>query len=372
MSTEGPRWDAQVAVVGTGLVGTSIALAAVAAGARVLLYDVDPDRLAFAVDRAAGVPAPGLAALAAADLTVVAVPPERVGAAAVELLNAGTSVVTHVASVQHRPQGDVEASGADLARFCGGHPIAGRERSGPAHADPGLFRDRAWVVCPTTTTAAGTVAVVEALVAACGARPVRMGAAEHDALLARLSHAPQLVASALSASLVGLTGELAALAGSGMRDTTRIADSEPDLWAQIIESNREPVAAALQGAIAPLIGLADLLRADAPAADVDLAVRRLMEAGRAGRALLPGKHGRAPVQAAEVHVVVPDRPGALADLLRTIADRGVNLEDLRVEHAPGQPSGVAELVVAPASQQALVSALRAHGWSAVAGDVTAL
>ena len=353
-------WDGRLLVVGTGLIGTSAALAVRAAGGAVQLTDADPDRLATAVAAGAGQPlAPDTEA--EADIVLVAVPPSRVGELAIEQLRLmSTAIVTHVSSVQALPQHEVEASGVDLTRYVGGHPIAGRELSGPVHASADLFLERPWVLTPTTATATATVDAVSALARACGARPTLLDAAVHDALFAQLSHVPQLVASALAASIAAMSGADAALAGTGLRDTTRLADSDPDLWAEIIAANATPVAAGLRAVADPLTRIADVLDR---AGDAGGAVRELLEHGRAGRALLPGKHGGAPIEVRLAQVVIPDEPGALARLLADVASEQVNLEDLRVEHAPGQPLGIAEISVLPAAHDRLVDALTRRGWT---------
>jgi prephenate dehydrogenase len=188
-----------------------------------------------------------------------------------------------------------------------------------------------------------------------------MAAGDHDALLARLSHAPQLVASALAAALVGLEREQVALAGSGLRDTSRIADSDPHLWAEIVDANPDGVAAALDAVLEPLLALRAGLAAQEPPA---AAVRALVERGREGRRLLAGKHGQAAVSWATVTVVVPDEPGGLARLLADAAAGGVNVEDIRIDHSPGVPLGLIDLDVAPGRSDQLVAALEARGWRA--------
>jgi prephenate dehydrogenase len=140
------------------------------------------------------------------------------------------------------------------------------------------------------------------------------------------------------------------------------------LWAQIVAANAAPVAAALRTVAEPLLALATALDDGEGGA----AARRLLEAGRRGRALLPGKHGRPATPRAVVEVVVPDRPGALAALLAAVAAQTVNLEDLRVDHAPGQPVGIAELVVEVDRRDQLAEALRGAGWEVSAGASEAL
>lgn len=346
-------------VAGTGLIGTSVGLAARKAGYEVVLANRDPARLEVAVDVGAGQAWDGESRV---DLAVVALPPAVLAAEIARLQRAGVApTITHVCSVQLQPQVEVEALIGPWPGFVGGHPVAGRERSGPHHAAGDLFADRPWVVCPTPASGSEAVAAVETLARDCGARVSTMPAADHDALLARLSHTPQLVASALAAALLGLERADVAIAGSGLRDTTRIADSDPDLWAEIVAANPQGVASALDAVLEPLNALRAELASGAMSAD---AVRTLVERGRAGRQLLAGKHGQAAVRWATVTVVVPDQPGALARLLADAASGGVNVEDIRVDHSPGLPLGQVDLDVAPGHAAELVSVLEARGWRA--------
>ena len=351
-------WGERLLVVGTGLIGTSVGLAARAAGAEVLLEDSDPGRLRLAIQAGAGRSAEGDLDV---DLVVIAVPPRATGLVASTWLElAQGATVTHVCGVQSLPQRDVELHGGDLTRFVGGHPIAGRETSGPVYASADLFHERPWVVCPTAVSSTEASNRVAALADDCGARPVVLDAATHDALLARLSHVPQLVASALAGSITGLDQDRAALAGPGLRDTTRLADSDPRLWTEIVTANAADVAGALRDVAQPLLELAAALEAGTEA---ETNAQALLEEGRRGRSMLPGKHGGAPVELRAVTVVIPDEPGALARLFGDVAAESVNVEDMRVEHATGQPLGIAEILVLPAAYDRLAAALRARGWT---------
>lgn len=346
-------------MVGTGLIGTSVGLAAQEAGYEVFLANRDPDRLAIAVELGAGQPWDGRSTV---DIAVVGLPPGVLAAEVERLKRTGVaSTITHVCSVQVQPQLEVEALIGPWPGFVGSHPIAGRERSGPQHASGDLFQDRPWVVCPTPTSSAEAAGSVEALARACGARVSRMPAPDHDALLARLSHAPQLVASALAAALVGLDHGDVALAGSGLRDTSRIADSDPHLWAEIVAANPDGVAVALDAVLEPLLALREGISAGEPP---DEAVRALVQRGREGRRLLAGKHGHAAVRWGTVTVAVPDEPGALARLLAEAAEAGVNVEDIRVDHSPGRQIGQVDLDVAPGRSAELAAALEERGWRA--------
>ena len=359
-------------VVGTGLIGTSIGLAATAAGRRVWLVDAEPGTARFAASLGAGEVVEE--AVPDVRLVVIAVPPAAIAAACLEALaEHPTATVMHVGSVQANASVEVESAGGDVGRFVGTHPIAGRELSGPAAAQPELFRDRPWAICPTAATAATAVSAAHALAVDCRARPVLLEPAEHDRILARLSHAPQLVSSALAAALQGLDETSASLAGTGIRDTTRLAESPPQMWGQIAAANAAALGAALRAVAEPLLALAAVLEQEHGEGDaVAEAVADLVRRGRAGRALLPGKHGRAPMSLATVNCVVPDEPGALARLLTDIAEVGVNIEDLRVDHAPGQPVGTAELAVAPQDRGRLIATLRDQGWTATTGADEAL
>lgn len=362
-----------VLIVGTGLVGTSIGMALRAAEIDVQLADRDPAArdLACALD-AGRAWVPGTAV----DHAVLAVPPAAVADTLVALQrNGAASTYSDCASVKARPQAEIEAVGADARRFCGGHPIAGRERSGPAAGRVDLFVGRSWVLTPSPATSARALGHARAVAHACGAAVTVMQPEAHDRALARVSHVPQLVASLLAARMLDDDSGAAGLAGQGLRDTTRIAASDPALWSDIVARNPGPVAAVLDELLRDLQGLRAAL-ADAGAdagvdADVDpgadaairSAVRNVLARGNAGRARLPGKHGALASRFTVVPVVVTDAPGTLARLFADCAEAGVNVEDLHLEHAPGRPRGVAEVLVDPASAARLAERLTARGWS---------
>jgi prephenate dehydrogenase len=363
MTSEDASRPSRLLVVGTGLIGTSVGLAARQAGYEVLLANRDPERLGVAIDVGAGAAWDGVSGV---DLAIVGLPPAVLAAEIAKLQRSGVATtITHVCSVQLEPQLEVEAEIGQWGGFVGSHPVAGRERSGPHHATADLFQDRPWVVCPAPGSQHSSVEAVEALAKACGARVSRMPAETHDALLARLSHVPQLVASALAAALVGLDRDDVAIAGSGLRDTSRIADSDPGLWAEIVAANPAGVASALDSVLEPLLALRSTLGAGAPPAEE---VRQLVARGRLGRELLAGKHGQAAVRWARVSVVVPDQPGKLARLLADASAGGVNVEDIHVDHSQGAAFGLVDLDVAPGSAQTLAAALEERGWRATAAE----
>ena len=352
-----PSAPGSVHVIGTGLIGTSIGLALRRVGTQVSLEDADADALAVAVERGAGVRADGDPDV---DLVVVSVPPDVVGAT---MARAGerwpTAVITDVASVKAAPLAQALAAGAAPTRLVGGHPMAGREVSGPEAARADLFEDRVWVLTPLPESAPGSTALVEALVAACGAMPVVMSARDHDDAVAVTSHAPQVLASALAARLLDLPEDAVRVSGQGLVDMTRIADSDAALWATILSANAGPVAAALRGLIDDLSGWEEAL-ASSPADEAG--IREAMSRGSRGRARVPGKHGARQAQYALVPVMVKDEPGELARLFVAAGDLGINLEDVRIEHVLGRPSGLIELSVRQETGGALVDGLRERGF----------
>ena len=354
-------------VVGTGLIGTSIALALRECGVRVGLADRDPASARLAADIGAGtVVGEDFTGLSMpADLAVLAVPPAAAGPALAAAQAAGAARwYTDVASVKGSVLARARDLGCDLTSFVPGHPLSGRERSGPAAARADLFLGRPWVTCPQPQAAPEAVAAVTALVRCCRAQEVRLTAAEHDRYVALVSHAPHVVAAAMAARLADAAEPALMLSGQGIRDVTRIAAGDSRMWAQILAANSGPVAAVLAAVAADLAAAAEALReAGADHGGTGLkTVTGLLDEGTAGVARIPGKHSKPRRDDTVVQVVIPDVPGELARLFRAAGDAGVNIEDIGIEHSPGLPVGVAELVVRPEAVARLTEALAASGW----------
>jgi len=352
------RTTGQVRVVGAGLLGASIGHALRALGVDVVLDDASKSALALAVDYGAGRRA---AADDAPNLVVVAVPPDAVAdVVAAELERWPDAVVTDVASVKAGILAELQARGADLARYVGSHPMAGRERGGPVAARADLFTGRPWVIAPPAEAPLAAVRMIEDLALDLEATPVVLDAVAHDEAVALVSHVPQIVASILAARLTGAPDEAIALAGQGLRDTTRIAASDPALWVQILGANAGAVAEVLKAFRADLdVALSALSEPDAPGAR--RAVADLIASGGTGVARIPGKHGQSK-RFAKITVIVDDRPGELARLLTEIGSLGVNMEDLRLEHSPGAQIGLAEIAVLPEVEERLIADLTERGW----------
>lgn len=357
MTTTAAAGLTTVGIVGTGLIGTSVGLALRAAGVDVLLDDVDQQRVRLAGQLGAG---RGWPAGEAVQHVVLAVPPARLPDAVLRWQREQPdSTLSDVSSVQVEPRRAAAARDADLSRWCGGHPMAGRERSGPAAARGDLFAGRTWVLCPDAHTSEAARADAAWVARTCRGQVTMLEPAEHDEAVALVSHLPQLVASLLAAQLEAVPAPALLLAAQGLRDTTRLAGSDAQLWAQIVAANRPAVLAALRPLQRDLGRLVDALGSGDPTAAVEWLVRR----GSAGHRRLPGKHGGRVVGFASVPVVVADRPGELARLLADAATIGVNVEDLAVEHDPGRAVGVIELAVKPERTGVLIDGLQARGWA---------
>lgn len=367
---------ASVAIVGTGLIGTSVGLALRAGGADVTLYDASDEHVRRAADLGAGRPAAtrwgsGEPAREPADVVLLATPP---AALAPVLRDAQQrrlgATYTDTGSVKVRPVAEAARLGCNLSVFVGGHPMAGRERSGPGAARADLFTGRPWVLTPGVA-APEHLDRVRALVAACGATPVLLDAPTHDQAVALVSHVPHVLSCLAAARLRDAPQAAVELSGQGVRDVTRVAGSDPQLWTAILTANAGPVAAVLaelrgdlDRLLAALHAVAGAGSAGAPVeGDPAAVVTDVLGAGVEGRRRIPGKHGAPPTTYAVVPVVLADRPGELARLFADAGGAGVNIEDVSIEHSPGQPVGLVELAVRPERADALAAALRARLWT---------
>ena len=357
------RTTGQVRIVGAGLLGASLGHVLTSLGVDVVLADASRTALSIAVDYGAGRRA---GAEDAPSIVIVAVPPDATAAVVLaELAAWPTAIVTDVASVKQGILDDLIAVGADLQRYVGSHPMAGRERGGAIAARADLFLGRPWVLAPSAVSTPDALWAIENVAADAGAIPIIMGAREHDDAVALVSHVPQVVASALAARLQGAVPEAIGLAGGGLRDTTRIAESDPALWVQILGANSGPVVDILRGVRDDLdAAIVALENPDAPGARRALA--DLLAAGNAGVASIPGKHGRSE-RFTSITVLIDDRPGELARLLTEIGELGVNMEDLHLEHSPSAQVGLAEISIVPEAEADLIAALVERGWRIAGG-----
>jgi prephenate dehydrogenase len=351
-----------VALVGTGLIGGSVGLALRRSGVSVRAFDRDAAHAAAALEAGAvDELALDLAtAVVGADLTVVAVPVGHVADVVVEALDAGAGLVTDVGSVKAPVVAAVEAARPDAApRYIGGHPMAGSEQEGLAGASADLFVGATWVLTPTPRTDPAVFADVRGWVSDLGAEAIAVAPELHDALVAVVSHVPQLAASTLMNVANRGNDEhsvLLRLAAGGFRDMTRIASSHPAIWPDICLANRDAIVGALDSY------LDELTRVRTIVADGDRdALLTLLADARAARRNLPTG---LPVEETlvELRVPVPDREGVIAEVTTLAARFGINIADLEIAHSLEGRAGVLVLVVAERNLDAFEGALLEHGY----------
>lgn len=348
-----------VHVIGAGLLGASIGLGLRDRGVDVTLEDQSPTAMALAADYGAGRlrtrqdPEPAL--------VIVATPPD-VTADVIEraLTMYPNAVVTDVASIKLAPYQELLRRGLNLTNYVGSHPMAGRERGGAIMARADLFAARPWVICRDRETPSEALALVEDVALDLGATPLEMTPEEHDRSVGLVSHLPQVVSSLLAARLIPATEQAMGLAGAGLRDTTRVASSDPELWVQILGANCAPVVELLDAFAHDLAEFTDALR-DPERSGARRRIADLLSAGNSGVARIPGKHGSSE-RFTLITVLIDDTPGQLGHLLTELGELGINMEDLRLEHSPGAQIGFAEIAVLPEVAERAVTDLVERGW----------
>jgi prephenate dehydrogenase len=342
-------------VVGTGLIGGSIALALRQRGWHVSGMDADPARTAEAL-------ATGVIDAAgddlAAEVVFVATPATAVADLVREMVadadRRPDAVVTDVCGVK---TAIVEA--ADHSRFIGGHPMAGSEQIGLHGADPDLFEGAVWVLTPTSATDLDAFNRLQGVVVTMGADVLVLSPSDHDRLVAVVSHVPHLVAATLmNAATTGAEqdGALLRLAAGGFRDMTRVAAGHPGIWPDICAENAGPIVQALDSLVGDLTAMRDRVAGQ----DRDSLLGVLQKAS-AARRNLPARIVR-PDHLSELRIPVPDRHGVLAEITSLAADAGISIYDIEIAHSAEGPRGVLILVVDSADATLLREAVEARGY----------
>lgn len=348
-----------VALLGCGLIGGSVGLGLKAAdpSMRIVAYDRDQGTAARAVSRGAADEAAASPAEAVhdADLVFVATPVRAIVetvAAVTDHIKPGC-VLTDVGSTKSRVVVEVEHLVPAEVHFIGGHPMAGSEDEGIDAASPALFQGAWWILTPTERSDAEAYQRLTGIIATLGARIMALHPAEHDELMAVVSHIPQLTATALMTMAADRGrdhGGLLALAAGGFRDVTRVAASNPDIWVDICRENARAITEALGRFTDQLLDLRDLVeRGD------DAELRRVFAGARAARRGLPDKLVGGDLY--EVRFPVPDRPGVLSEVTTAVGNLGINIEDLRIDHVTEGGRGTLHLTILGAGDADRVAAL---------------
>lgn len=349
-----------IKIVGAGLLGTSLGLALKKQGITAGLTDQSKANLRLAIEYGAGIESS-----VEPDLIIVCVPPDLTAeVVASELAAHPSATVTDVASTKCEIATAVRELSKEHARYIGSHPMAGREKGGPGKARADLFFARPWVITANPDNDPARLNQIRELALRLGALPQVMSAEEHDSAVALVSHLPQLAASLVAARLTQARPEQLDLAGQGVRDTTRIAASDPDLWLQILSQNAGQIAPLVRELAKDLAELSESLENLEHSGSL-ARLHGILERGNQGVAKIPGKHGGKYAQYELVTVIIDDSPGALAALLTFIGEIDVNIEDLKLEHSPGADIGLVELQVLPQVAKQLVESLTEAGWRLV-------
>lgn len=345
----------KVAVLGVGLIGGSIGLAARRRlGAEVVGFGHRPATVERAVEL--GALDRGAASVAeaceGADLVFCTAPVAVLPSLVAQALEASgpETVVTDAGSTKREL---VEACGGD-ERFIGGHPLAGAETAGVDNAREDLFDGARWYLTPTDRSSGLLYDRLQRAVAELGARPQAIDPATHDRLMATVSHLPHVLANALAAEAAeALTRDSERLpeVGPSFRDATRVAGSNPAIWADIFASNRDAVADSVESVGVRLERAAALIRAG----DREALAAWHGAAGADRRGLVESGSEAGPLR--ELRIVVLNSPGTIAELALALGEAGVNIEDMALHPAPDMTSGAVSLWVAGEEQAVRAAAL---------------
>jgi prephenate dehydrogenase len=291
------------------------------------------------------------------ELVVLAIPTSALTQVIKEELSLNPqSTFMDVGSVKNEVVLKVQTFSELSRRFLPTHPMAGREIGGASSARADLFQGRSWILTPTQDCLPESKALVIELIETLGATPIELSATDHDAAVAKISHLPQITSSLLAKQLRGTPVEWMELAGQGLRDTTRIAASDEQLWKEIIHSNRAEISELL-------ISLQNDLNQMINSLGEPAQIAELIAAGRAGKDLIPGKHGGRAREYSYVPIVIDDKPGQLGAIFNECAAMQVNVEDLNIEHSPGQLSALITLSLSSSDAEKLSAHLTSIGWN---------
>ena len=345
-----------VRIVGSGLIGTSIGLALRANGISVTMVDIDQPAADLAQDLIGESPSESQP-----EITIIASPISTISVVIQEEIQQGINLgFMDISSVKVNPVVEVEASGFDMSKFLPTHPMAGREVGGAESARADLFQGRPWAI-DSTGVSEPLLSAGRELIELCGGNILEIPVKEHDKAVALVSHLPQVMSSLLAAQLEGAPAQWLDLAGSGLRDTTRIAASSPILWREIISANSQALTPLIEKVIEALV---DLNLALSSPSKAEGAVDEFVKAGNRGRAMIPGKHGGVARNYTFLPVVIEDKPGQLAALFGECASAQVNVEDLSIEHSPEQYTGLITLALSQSDATKLHQHLLERGWRA--------
>ena len=325
----------KIRIFGAGLIGTSVGLRLKAAGSTVEIIDIDPNAMKLAADLVKS------EMISEPDLIIVTVPISANTQTVINQLNNNPrSAVCDFASVKSDLLVKVEDLSVNPENFFSLHPMAGREINGAENARADLFEGRAWIGISDSFKEAKNKEIAKNLVQMCGGTIYWLSSKEHDELVAKISHIPQILSSVLAGSLESLSTEDLNLAGQGLRDLTRLASADAALWSQILVENHASITPVIDSIIKNLENVKQSIVNRNPTQLNDF-----FSKGNKGKSKIPGKHGAKNRDYSYLPIVIDDKPGELARIFNQCAIVSVNIEDLSIEHSPGQETGLITLAL---------------------------
>lgn len=340
-------------IIGSGLIGTSIALALKGKGISIQMLDKDAKAQKLATDLVGGED------LENPDLIVISASiDQNLNLIANTLKDNPRSIVMDVASVKSNLLDEVAKLSENADNFVSTHPMAGREVSGAQSARSDLFLGRAWIGISSENTSEDAKNYLNQLVEICGATLYWLTAEQHDEAVAAISHLPQILSTGLAYSLEKKGVDALNLAGQGLRDVLRLSGSNPKLWSELLIANRE----ALKGYLQSMSATISLFQQSLDNADLNK-LEEIFSVGNKVYSSIPGKHGGKNRNYSYLPIVINDEPGQLAKIFNECAKININIEDLSIEHSPGQQTGLITLAINEKDIENLSNHLQGAGWN---------
>lgn len=343
----------QVKIIGSGLIGTSIALSLKSKGISIQMVDKDAQSEHLANDLVGG------KEITEPDLIIVSASLD----ANLELILSSLksnprSIVLDIASVKSNLLDEVSKLSDNAENFISSHPMAGREVSGAESARSDLFEGRAWIGINYFKTSDLAKELLKELVSICGSSLYWLTAQEHDETVAAISHLPQVLSTALAYTLDKKEVKSINLSGQGLRDLLRLSGSNPKLWSELLMANRE----ALDSYLNTLNQSISLIQESLKKNDRKT-LEEIFTIGNNVYQSIPGKHGGQNRNYVYLPIVIQDQPGQLAKIFDECAQVKVNIEDLSIEHSPGQQTGLITLALNENDADRLSAHLQSAGWN---------
>jgi prephenate dehydrogenase len=343
----------KVKIIGSGLIGTSIALALKSKGIAIQMVDKEAHSERLANDLVGG------EVISDPDLIIVSA---SIGAnldLILQSLNSHPrSIVLDIASVKSNLLDEVSKLSDNPGNFISSHPMAGREVSGAQSARSDLFVGRAWIGITSPITSELAKELLTELVSFCGSSLYWLTAKEHDQTVAAISHLPQILSTALAYTLDKKEVKSINLSGQGLRDLLRLSGSNPKLWSELLLANKEALDSYLSEMNQSISAIRESL-----ANNDRKTLEDIFTTGNKVYESIPGKHGGQNRNYSYLPIVIEDQPGQLAKIFDECSKIKVNIEDLSIEHSPGQQTGLITLALNEIDAEKLSNHLQSAGWN---------